>query len=239
MKLTHKSATKAYYEKIFENVYDMKTLMKNIENNANNIPLIFHTNDELENMSPYENYNPHRDRNVFKGNMFEVFVECFLKIFENDKDIGVHDVESVDITDDVGVDFIGKSTRLDENDICVQAKYRGRNSHTFTYTELSTFMSTSANYFKVTGRSQILITTAKYIKDKNDVVNYKVRIINPDLRVIDLTMLESKVDNNKGFWDQLRKLLEDSKKIQVSKNQYDLFEHQKEMKGIIEKWLTL
>lgn len=240
MKLKHKNITKAYEDNIFKDVFTIKHLMKNIEEKAKNIPLVYPVSvDEIENDPEYE-CKPHKDRNMYKGMMFEVFVEAFLCITRNDKDIGVHNVNPIEIGDDLGVDFVGKSTRTDEdNDVCIQAKYRNTDNKEFSYKELSTFMSTAANSFNCFGRSQILITTVKYIKDVNHVVNYYVTTVNPDIRIIDRTFLERKVDNNEGFWNELRNLVEISKKEQIDKNVYSLYPHQEIVKEKVMKWLTL
>lgn len=232
--LKHKKLQFAIDDKIFENIKTVDEMIKNINKKADILPLkirpLTFTNEDY--FDPYENIK------VYKGDMFEIFTEAFLKIYQNDKKVGILNCEPIDITEDLGVDFVGKSTINVEENVCVQSKFRSNEMYQFSYRELSTFMSTSANQYKAFGRNQVLITTSKIIPNiHDDVVNYIVKNINPDLRVIEKSFLQQTVDNNKGFWDTFKDMIEKSSVEQKPKNKFDLYSHQEEMLGNIKTWL--
>lgn len=236
MKLKHDKVGIAYRDKTFDEIYDIDTMCKKIyDNSIKLIPLLaVPENYDAENNEPFDVYS---DQKTYRGDMFEIFVECFLNVFQNDKRIGVKNVKPIPLNEDLGVDFIGNSTYIGNDIVVVQAKFRSNPKHQFTYRELATFMSTAANTYKAFGRNQILITTSSEAKDR-DVVNHNIRNINHDIRVIDRTRLKDLLDNNKGFWDDFREAISSSILIPKPRKENNLYDYQEEAISAIEGWLS-
>lgn len=233
--IKHKSVGIAARDKVFDGVNSVDEMCRAIRDSSDihNSLNISPKNYDPDDGEPFDIY---ADRKVYRGDMFEIFVEYFLQAMENDKEIGVREVEPVPLDEDLGVDFIGKSTN-DHSTVSVQCKFKSNTSHVFNYHELSTFMSTAALLHESVGRNQMLITTA-IDSDARPVLRYTVKTVNPNMRVIDRTRLKYKVDNNKGFWDGFRKAIEDSKLLPVARTERILYDYQQDAVDTIKGWLA-
>lgn len=233
--LQHKKVSIAARDGVFNNVNSMEDLRNeirrcSIDNVALNVPPASYDPEDDE---PFDY---HSDRKTYRGDMFEIFVEFLLQAMANDKEIGVQDAAPVPLDEDLGVDLLGKSTK-DYTIVAVQCKFKSNPNHVFSYRELATFMSTASNLHDAKGRNQLLITTA-VDTDARPVLRYTIKSVNPDMRVLDWTRLKYKVDNNLGFWDGLRKAIEESKLKPVARTARTLYDYQNDAVDTIKGWLA-
>jgi predicted helicase len=207
--LSHPNVTQMTNLGVFDNITTIEEMCRKISDiSVKEIDLL--PEDSLR-----EDQDPRDMQRKFRGNAFEVFGEFFCHFTSNHAAIGVRDGVMVDSNDDVGVDLLGKG--LNDEDVAVQFKFRGKANDEFFHRDLSTFFSAAANLYNVTGRNQILITTV-YQKQKDRFgadrrcVNHIIDRINPTLRIIGRQELKELTDNQK-FWNDFGAALQSSKRL--------------------------
>ena len=163
--------------------------------------------------------------NKFKGDIFELFTECFIKLSPIDDRIGVFDYHLV-TEDDTGVDGWGYDRSGDK--VTVQVKYRMWDYQLDSIKEhLDNFRYTSYKKFGIDPKAvgkMLIITTGKQIHWETLERDFsgKVRCISNNAsygclkgagnKTIDsLFSLKTIVDNNKHFWDIFRESVNKSK----------------------------
>lgn len=170
---------------------------------------------KIENWEKWTQKNSHlpgilkayRDENDFIGAAFEALIECFIKVNECDRRIGISEYEPTSKNDN-GVDGIGKS--LDGGNVAVQVKYRSNHFEDLTAGKdnLNSFVAESFLRNFVTqdeiknqkGKQHLYIfTSAKglHYYTKNEKFNNKVNCIN-------WNNLRKMLNNNTHFWNSLK-----------------------------------
>ena len=163
--------------------------------------------------------------NKFKGDIFELFVEFFIKMSPIDDRVDVYDYHLV-TEDDTGVDGWGYNRKGEI--VTVQVKYRKWDWQLTSFKEhLDNFRWTSYKKYGIkpddVGR-MLIITTGKEIhwKTLERYFSGKVRCISNDasygcLRgaenktINDLFSLQSVVDDGSMFWKSFKEHIEESK----------------------------
>jgi hypothetical protein len=163
----------------------------------------------------YEDYG-YSDSNVedevlpgslkFRGDLFEIFAEIFFKINDADNRIGVFSYEPVLSHDDNGVD--GTSKNIDGFDTTIQVKYRMNPTYFLKERDIKQFAFQSILKYGVDikqSNNMIIFTNCEglhWYTDTNVFLN-KLRVINGDF-------ISRLIDNNEGFWNSSKNLMNDT-----------------------------
>jgi hypothetical protein len=162
------------------------------------------------------------DREVLKGDLFEIFVEIFLKTNGNNEKILIHNysvIHNGEDCRDIGVDGVGLDMN---NEPCtIQIKYRNIASPKLTTSSLTQFIGASITNYNVSTESKaksfILITnTLKEVDYRiNKVGNNRVKIINGDC-------FDTIIGTSKTFWYIVQYILSNNydKKKKVAECEY-------------------
>lgn len=143
------------------------------------------------------------DRNKFKGDLFELFVEFLIKYKGTDNRIAICDYKVIEETEytDYGVDGIGKST-INSKISTVQVKYRQQketltwntgNFGNFGYQSLQLIMKIGKQ-FPIDNTQMLYITAAGGVHYSTDEIG------SGQIRVIDRNGLRTFCDNVDEFW---------------------------------------
>ena len=145
------------------------------------------------------------DRNKFKGDLFELFVEFLIKYKGTDNRIAICDYKVIEETEytDYGVDGIGKST-INSKASTVQVKYRQQketltwntgNFGNFGFQSLQLIMKVGGHeQFPIDNTQMLYITAAGGVHYSTD------EIASGQIRVIDRNGLRTFCDNVDEFW---------------------------------------
>jgi hypothetical protein len=139
-----------------------------------------------------------------KGDLFEIFAECFLNIFSAHPRIGVYDYRPGPAVDDYGVD--GYGVGMDNNPCTVQVKFRQNITSELVLDDIKNFEGFSYRNYKVpvdTTTNLIFFTNAKGL---NFVTEAKV--LSGASRTIGNKLIRELVDNNNVFWKELLEMVE-------------------------------
>lgn len=139
---------------------------------------------------------PEKNRNKFKGDVFEIFAWVFFKAFKNDPSVGLTKYAPIDIEEDFGVDGVG--TNANGNEVTVQVKYRHNPKNLVLYTEIAkTYAS---------GRLMLELD----LKEKNsiyvftnaiDVTPACKKVFGNIVKVLNADGIDHYIHNNKNFWE--------------------------------------
>jgi len=171
------------------------------------------------------------DQNKFKGNMFEVFVEFFIKYFE--PVIGIVNY-TPNIDEDYGTDGFGMASNSDDALIAVQSKFKSDPTYKLNAHELSTFVANSFGKYKVSDHNHMVLISTTYE------VYYTVeKMAGGKIRHINLTNIERLTNNtNISFWEDFWISLNDSIIIPIERKiAPKLWDHQKEAIDKIQSFL--
>ena len=157
--------------------------------------------------------------NKMKGDLFEIFVECYLKILGAHTSIGVANYKPVYSVDDNGVD--GTGLGIDGKPLTVQIKFRSDATDELLADDLKQFgFQSIVNYDvdKNTKTNMLLITSAKgmHYHTEHDVFLDKIRTIN-------IKQLEYDTKNNFPFWYSLSEMIENTVKLKYNEDIYNKY----------------
>ena len=150
----------------------------------------------------YEVYG-YESSEKLRGDLFEIFIEAFIKLNSNDNRIGIFKYEPITSDLDNGVDGIGKHT--DGNICTIQIKFRSNPTYELVSNDIKQFPFQSIALYGVdytTDKYMVVITNCKGLHwhTLNNVLLKRVRTINFDL-------ISSLIDNNKAFWENAERLI--------------------------------
>ena len=142
----------------------------------------------------------------FRGDLFEIFAEIFFKINDADNRIGVFGYEPVLSHDDNGVD--GTSKNIDGLQTTIQVKFRLNPTYQLKERDIKQFGFQSILKYGVDikqSNNMIIFTNCEglhWYTDNNVFLN-KLRVINGDF-------ISRLIDNNEGFWNSAKNLMNDT-----------------------------
>lgn len=192
---------------LFKDVNSLGKFVKNIENICKKYPDVisqFFTIYDNSSSDPYS---------TFRGDVFEIFVEFFLKAFQFSPQIGIIDYSPWDIvkegSSDYGIDGTGKLNGFHENEIfvTVQCKYRSNPKHILTANEdhISNFVAKTLTLDSIKNRkSQMYIFTTCYGLNKST----NEKMYENMIRVYGINEINKILSNqNKAFWESFKNSL--------------------------------
>jgi len=181
------------------------TACPDIDKLFNNVVKMSQFKSNLEKMST--KYKDRYDEYKFVGDGFEMFVECFIKIYECDNRVGISDYEVIQVGNDNGVDGYGNN--IDGEPCAVQVKFRSNTTKNLTATEdkLDSFIAESVISRQIipipkTQYKHFVFTTANDLHYYTD--NEKFR---NTVYCFGWDRFRQMVDNNKPFWNKLREII--------------------------------
>lgn len=149
------------------------------------------------------------DADKVKGDLFEIFAECFFKILASDNRIGVYNYQPAPATGDYGVDGFGIG--MDEKSLTVQVKFRSDPTTELTQEDIKQFgFQSIVNYGvdKDTKTNMIVFTNSKGLHwvTESNVFSGRVKPIGGD-------NISQLVDNNTVFWKEILDMVNETIKI--------------------------
>lgn len=145
----------------------------------------------------------YKDGDKVKGDLFEIFSECFFKILSADNRIGVYGYQPAPPIEDYGVDGFGLG--MNELPLTIQVKFRSDTTTELTSDDIKQFAFQSIieyNVDKDTRTNMIVFTNSKGLHwlTESKVFSGRVRAIGYDI-------ISQIVDNNMVFWRELSDLI--------------------------------
>lgn len=143
--------------------------------------------------------------NKFKGDLFEIFAECFLNLMGSYPTIGVSGYKPVVSYDDNGID--GYGVGIDGKPLTVQIKFRSNSTYELRRDDISYFGWLSIHPpFNVEFNSKnfIIFTNCEGIHYSTKETYFN------KLRVINGKIIKATIDNNSNFWNNFSELIENS-----------------------------
>lgn len=139
----------------------------------------------------------------FKGDLFEIFSECFFLLFSSDERVGIYDYKPVPSEEDNGVD--GTCKNINGFKSTVQIKFKSDPTYELLERDIKQFPFQSYRKYGVDineDNNMIIFTTCKGLnwKTEKDVFDNAIRVINGDF-------ISNRIDNNEGFWASFRDLI--------------------------------
>jgi hypothetical protein len=186
-------------------------------------------NVPLVRVDPDSDQSPYDKQRKFRGDAFEIFGEYFCRVTDTDSRVGVRAGQLVPLEEDVGVDLHGDST-LGDGPVSVQFKFKSDATYEFKLRELATWLAASGHIYGASGRNLILVTTGAC-------VNYRVRQVVPNLRVVNRTILQEMTDTNVGFWNDFHASLAGSVKTPKQRQDRTLYPDQEAALASIANWM--
>jgi hypothetical protein len=178
--------------------HDIKELLQNVKK----------LNTFISRLERQSQLFPNRyDPDKYKGDGFEFFTEALLKLSPVDNRIAIGNYHP-ELGDDTGVD--GYGIGIDGKPATVQVKFRSNADQQLTANQdhLSNFGFASQNRYGVDVNSttnMLIVTSASglhYFTEEHMLLN-KVRVLGRET-------LRDLVDNNELFWNNFRKIVENS-----------------------------
>lgn len=137
------------------------------------------------------------DINKFKGDMLEVLSEIFFNAFKTDEAIGLKEYEPINLEDDFGIDATG--VNVNNHKCVVQVKYRKNPDSLIEYSDIAKTYTSSLLQLNLSDiyyhdNTIFLFTTAKGVTGAFE------KVMKQKVRVINRSIISTKIDNNKTFW---------------------------------------
>ncbi len=189
---------KSMLDIIFTDIKKFNQLTYRINKESKRFPLISYDNEDK-----------------LKGDLFEIFAECFFKLFSSDNRIGVYNYEPCSSVEDYGVDGFGKG--MDNKSLTVQVKYRSDATIELTQDDVKQFaLQSIVNYdvCKNTTNNMILFTSGKGLHWLTDQKVFVGRI-----KTIGYKEISSMVDNNNVFWNNVKDMINETIKFRYGTNE--------------------
>lgn len=154
----------------------------------------------------------YKDADKVKGDLFEIFSECFFKILSADNRIGVYNYQPAPPIDDYGVD--GIAIGMDEKPLTIQVKFRSDATTELTQEHIKQFAFQSIityNVDKDTTTNMIVFTNAKGLHWVTE-----SRVFSGRVKAIGYDQISQLVDNNTVFWKNVKDLVENTVVVKYS-----------------------
>jgi len=148
----------------------------------------------------------YKDVDKVKGDLFEIFSECFFKILSADNRIGVYNYQPAPPVDDYGVD--GIAIGMDEKPLTIQVKFRSDATTELTQEHIKQFAFQSIvtyNVDKDTTTNMIVFTNAKGLHWVTE-----SRVFSGRVKAIGYDQISQLVDNNSVFWKNVKDLVDNT-----------------------------
>jgi hypothetical protein len=142
----------------------------------------------------------------FKGDLFEIFAECFFILFSSDDRVGIYNYKPVPSDEDNGVD--GTCKNINGLNSTVQIKFKSDPTYELLERDIKQFPFQSYRLYDVDmneDNNMIIFTTCKGLnwKTEKDVFDNTLRVINGEF-------ISNRIDNNQGFWNSFKDLISKS-----------------------------
>jgi hypothetical protein len=140
------------------------------------------------------------------GDGFEVLIEGFIKLTENDNRFGISNYIPVQSKDDYGVDGYGNNIR--GNKSAIQIKYRIDSTYFLTAQKdgLDSMITESQHEGVLFGEGNdyrhFIFTSAKGLNNKTDDNKFRGKV-----KCYGIDDIKTIIDNNENFWNNLINLL--------------------------------
>lgn len=154
----------------------------------------------------------YKDSDKLKGDIFEIFAECFFKILAADNRIGVYDYKPSPPNTDYGVD--GSATGMDNKPLTVQVKFRSDTTIELTQDDIKQFALQSIvnyNVDKDTKNNMIVFTNASGLHWVTE-----SRVFSGRVKSIGYSEISQLIDNNIVFWKSVEDLVKETIKIKYN-----------------------
>jgi len=174
------------FDQLFKDTFTLTQLSNNIKKISKNW-----------NLFSYE------DEDKLKGDLFEIFAECFFKILSADNRVGIYNYNPESSHNDFGVDGFGIG--MDGNPLTVQVKFRSDVTTELTLKDIKNFQGISYKNYKVpvdTNTNLVFFTNAKGL---NWVTESKV--LSGSARTFGDKQISAIIENNTVFWNNLMDLI--------------------------------
>jgi len=147
--------------------------------------------------------------NRLKGDIFEIFIEGFLKLMGNTPSVGVFNYRPEKKEDDLGVDGFGLG--IDKKALTVQVKFRTLPKQQLDQTDIKQFPFQSYVLYGVdihTNTNLLLVTSCSGLYPMT-----KTRTFRSKIREINLEQLKNLIDDNAAFWNNFNNLINNTVRI--------------------------
>jgi len=203
MTISHSAFVNLYNkdQKIFSDIFSSKTLGEL-------------TREIISKSKKFEDLG-YPDADKVKGDLFEIFAECFFKILAADNRVGVYGYQPGPPTEDYGVDGVGVG--MDGKPSTIQVKFRSNQNEELTIKDIKNFQGISYRKYGVpvdTNQNLILFTNAKglhWITEAN--------VLSGATRTIGGDQISKLVDGNSVFWKMVVDMVVRTVEIRYRKNQ--------------------
>jgi CRISPR/Cas system-associated endoribonuclease Cas2 len=153
-----------------------------------------------------------------KGDLFEIFTECFFKVLPTSPSkgggYGIYNYQPAPAVDDYGVDGFGVG--MDEKPLTVQVKFRSDITTELTQDDIKQFpLQSLYNYGvdKETRTNMIVFTNSKGLHWVTE-----SRVFDCRLRAMGYEEISGLIDNNSVFWKNLNDLIDETIKFKYKNN---------------------
>lgn len=179
------------FEKLFKDVTKLSKLSSNIIKISKNF-----------------NDFSYKEEDKLKGDLFEIFAECFFKVLpvspSKNGGYGIYGYKPASVLSDYGVDGFGIG--MDEKPLTVQIKFRSNPSDELKQDDIKQFALQSIvnyNVDKDTTTNMIVFTNAKGLHWITE-----SRVFAGRLRPMGSDEISSLIDNNSVFWKLVKDLVQ-------------------------------
>lgn len=155
----------------------------------------------------------YKDADKVKGDLFEIFAECFFKNLAADNRIGVYGYQPAPAVDDYGVDGFGIANN--EMPCTIQVKFRSNATEELTLKDIKNFQGISYRHYKVPVESNsnlILFTNAKGLHWITE-----AKVLSGASITYGYNEISGLVDNLYSFWKNIEDMVQET-----IKEKYDI-----------------
>lgn len=184
------------YKSLFDNVHTLNGLIYNIKKVCKEYYRYGYEDIESDGVI-------HHGFKKMRGDIFEIFAECFFKINNNNNSIGVSNYTPVEGISDYGVDAYGVG--IDNHPCTIQVKFRENVKALLIEKDIKQFPLQSIKKYGVddnTSTNMIIFTCCAGVHHitQNEVYLGLLRTINKQF-------IETIVDGNQLFWENIQILI--------------------------------
>lgn len=152
------------------------------------------------------------DADKLKGDIFEIFAECFFKILSADNRIGIYNYQPAPPTEDYGVD--GTGTGMDQKPATIQVKFRSDVTTELKQDDIKQFALQSIVNFGVdkdTKTNMIVFTNAKGLHWATESKVFAGRV-----KSLGYSEISQLIDNNSVFWKEVEDMISETIKVKYA-----------------------
>lgn len=166
------------------------------------------TNKIIKVSKSFESY-AYKDADKLKGDLFEIFAECFFKILAADNRIGIYNYQPAPPIDDYGVD--GTGLGMDTKPATIQVKFRSDATTELTQEDIKQFALQSIvthNVDKDTTNNMVVFTNAKGLHWVTE-----SRVFSGRVKALGHSEISKLIDNNSVFWNEIQDMITHTVKV--------------------------